>query len=81
LDSFGPKRRWSGFSLKETIFVDKLSGMRPFRGIGAFGVVHVVPMRLWRHTRTAEALGEGALSYCAISTSDARCCATSAGCC
>jgi hypothetical protein len=31
------------------MFVDKLSGMPPFLGIGALGVVNVVAMRLWRH--------------------------------
>jgi hypothetical protein len=61
--------------------VDKRSGMHPFLGIGGLGVVNVVAMRLWRHVRTAEELGEGASSSCAISTSDARCCARSTGCC
>jgi hypothetical protein len=61
--------------------VDKLLEMRPFLGIGALGVVNVVAMRLWRHARTANELGEGASSYCAISTSDPSCCARSAGCC
>jgi hypothetical protein len=65
---------------KETMFVDKLSGMPPFLGIGALGVVNVVAMRLWRHARTTEELGEGASSYCVIRTSDPRCCARSAGC-
>ena len=61
--------------------MDKLLGMCPFLSIGALGVVNVVAMRRWRHARTAEELGEGASSYCAISTSDPRCCARSAGCC
>jgi hypothetical protein len=62
--------------------VDKLSGMRPFLGLGALGVVNVVvAIRAWPHARTAEELGEGASSYPTISRSDPRCCARSAGCC
>ena len=79
LGSFRSRRRWSDFSLKEAMFVDKLSGMRPFLGIVALGVVNVVAIGAWRHGRTAEELGEGASSYCAISTSDPRCCTRSAG--
>jgi hypothetical protein len=81
LDSFRPRRRWWGFFLQETKFVDKLSGMLPFLALGALGVVNVVAIGAWRHARTAEELGDGASSYCAISTSDPRCCARSAGCC
>ena len=63
------------------MLVDKLLGTRRFLGISALGVVNVVAMRLWRHAPTAEELGEGASNYCAISTSDPRCCARSAECC
>jgi hypothetical protein len=60
--------------------VDKLSGMLPFLALGALGVVNVVAaIGAWRHARRAEELGEGAWSCCAISTSDPRCCAGSAG--
>src|SRR5215212_686848 len=46
------------------------------------GVVNVVAaIGALRGARRAEELGEGAWSCCAISTSDLRCCARSAGCC
>ena len=32
----------AGFSLKETMFVDKLSGMLPFLALGALGVANLV---------------------------------------
>jgi hypothetical protein len=51
------------------MFVDKLSGMRPFLGIGALDVVNVVAIGAWPHARMAEELGEGASSYCAVRTS------------
>jgi hypothetical protein len=50
----------AGFSLKETMFVDKLSGMLPFLALGALGVANlVVAIGAMRGTRRAEELGEG----------------------
>jgi hypothetical protein len=63
------------------MFVDKLSGMLPFLALGALGVADLVAAIGALRARTAEELGEGASSYCAISTSDPRCCAGSAGWC
>jgi hypothetical protein len=81
LDSFRSRRRWSGFSYKETMLVDKHSAMLPLLALGALGVVNVVvAIGAWRHASTAEELGEGASSYCVIRSSDPRCCARSAGC-
>jgi hypothetical protein len=63
------------------MFVDKLSGMLPFLALGALGVADLVVAIGALRARRAEELGEGASSYCAISTSDPSCCARSAGCC
>jgi hypothetical protein len=50
----------AGFSLKETMFVDKLSGMLPFLALGALGVANLVAaIGALRATRRAEELGEG----------------------
>lgn len=50
----------AGFSLKETMFVDKLSGMLPFLALGALGVANLVAaIGALRGTRRAEELGEG----------------------
>jgi hypothetical protein len=63
------------------MFVESFWGMLPFLALGALGVVNVVATGAWRHARTTEELGEGASGYCVISTSNPRCCASSAGCC
>jgi hypothetical protein len=42
MDSCRLIRRWSGLSLKEVMFVDKLSGMLPFLALGALGVANLV---------------------------------------
>ena len=61
--------------------MDKLTGMLPFLALGALGVVNLVAaVGAMRGARRAEELGEGRLSYCAISTRSS-CCARSAGCC
>jgi hypothetical protein len=50
----------AGFSLKGTMFVDKLSGMLPFLALGALGVANLVAaIGALRGTRRAEELGEG----------------------
>jgi hypothetical protein len=54
------KTALTGFSLKETMFVDKLSGMLPFLALGALGVANLVAaIGALRGTRRAEELGEG----------------------
>ncbi len=50
----------AGFSLMETMFVDKLWGMLPFLALGALGVANLVAaIGALRGTRRAEELGEG----------------------
>src|SRR5918993_283476 len=59
-DSCSLRCRWSGFSFKETMVVDKLSGMLPFLALGALGVANLVAaIGALRATRRAEELGEG----------------------
>jgi hypothetical protein len=74
-------RRWPGFSFKETMFVDKLSGMLPFLALGALGVANLIAtIGALRGRAGLKSSVRGVSSYCAISTSDSRCCARSAGC-
>jgi hypothetical protein len=59
-DSYSLRYRWSGFSFKETMVVDKLSGMLPFLALGALGVVNLVAaVGALRGARRTEELGEG----------------------
>jgi len=52
--------RWPGFSLKETMFMDNLSGMLPFLALGAVGVANLgAAIGALRGTRRAEELREG----------------------
>jgi hypothetical protein len=60
LDLFKQRCRWFGFWLKETMFVDKLSGMPPLLALGALGVANLVAaIGALRGTRRVEELGEG----------------------
>jgi hypothetical protein len=59
-DSCSLRYRWSGYSFKETMVVDKLSGMLPFLALGALGVVNLVAaVGALRGARRTEELGEG----------------------
>ena len=49
----------AGFSLEETMFVDKVSGMLPFLALGALGVANLVAIGALQSARRAEELGEG----------------------
>jgi len=60
LDSFRPRRRWSGFSLKETMFVDKAFGDASLPRPQCLGVANLVAaIGALRGARRAEVLGEG----------------------
>jgi hypothetical protein len=61
-DSCRRSRRWSDFSLRRRLLVDKLSGMLPFLALGALGIANLVAaVGAPQGARRAEELGEGAL--------------------
>src|SRR5215204_6006494 len=69
LDSWRLRRRWPGFSLKETMLVDKIVEMLPFRTLGVATIVAAIGA--WRYAQGRRAQ-RGALRATARSARGAR---------